>query len=126
MSENHTFPHSTPIKAFGADNSVYLCGQSVARLNCAVQGLHALAALLGQREIDGEVDMDDPATFGPGVALGILSAIACCAEVVDSAANGTIFPTALSVRAGTPEHELLSRAACEAGRMKHTRTAPNA
>lgn len=126
MSDNHAFPHANAFEAFGEETSVYLCPKSIARISAAVQGCHALVAILGQREISAEMDVEAPASFSPAVAQGVLSALACCIELIEGATNGTIFPTAMSVSAGTPEHEFLSRAAFEAGRMQRTRTAPSA
>ncbi len=52
------------------------------RLSTAMQGIHTITALLQQRELDEEGG-DAGAPFGPNVAIGLLSAIAACAELVD-------------------------------------------
>ena len=100
------------------DSAVYLCGQSVARLNSAVQGIHTLTAMLMQRELGAEVDLTAPCTFGPNVALGILNAIACCTEVASAAASANIFPMAQRVQVGSEAHQHLEQAARVAGRME--------
>ena len=117
-SAQHTLPFADSFAVLADDSAVYLCGASVARLNSAVQGIHTLTAILGQRELDTEVDLSAPFTFDSNVAMGILSAIACCAEVVQSAATGHIYPTAQRVRVGGAAHQHLEKAAMQAGRME--------
>ncbi len=118
MSADHTIPSADVFQVLADDSAVYLCGQSTARLHSAVQGIHALVALLAQRELDAEVDLAAPCTFDSNVAQGILSAIACCAEVVQSAATGHIYPTAQRVSVGSGAHQHLEKAAMQAGRME--------
>ncbi|WP_027995411.1 hypothetical protein [Simplicispira psychrophila] len=113
-----TFPFADSFEALAGDSAVYLCPQSVARLSSAVQGIHTLTAMLGQRELDSEIGLEAPCKFGPSVAIGILSAIACCAEVVDAAASGRIFPMAQRVQAGSAAHRHMEQAAMQAGRME--------
>lgn len=113
-----TFPFADSFEALADDTAVYLCPQSVARLNSAVQGIHTLTAMLGQRELDSEVGLVAPCTFGPSVALGILSALSCCAEVVNAAASGHIYPMAQRVQAGSAAHRHMEQAAMQAGRME--------
>ena len=112
-----TFPFADSFEVLADDSAVYLCGQSVARLNSAVQGIHTLTAMLMQRELDADVDLTAPCKFGPNVAMGILSAIACCTEVASAAASADIFPTAQRVRVGSAAHQHLEQAARQAGRM---------
>ena len=101
MKTAQTFPHADNFAALNDGAAVYLCPQSVARLQAAAQGIQALTAILVQREAESEgMDADVPRTFGPGVALGILSALSCCAEVVQGAADGRILPTAERLPAG--------------------------
>ena len=97
---------------------MYLCPRSIDRLNAAVQGAHALIALLAQREMDADIQLTEPCTFGTDVTLGILSALSCCAEVVSAAADGRIFPMAVRVQAGSPAHTHMEQAAMRAGRME--------
>ena len=113
-----TFPFADSFEALADDSAVYLCGQSVARLNSAVQGIHTLTAMLMQRELGAEVDLTAPCTFGPNVALGILNAIACCTEVASAAASANIFPMAQRVQVGSEAHQHLEQAARVAGRME--------
>lgn len=121
MSENYqTFPFTDTFEVLADDSAVYLCGQSVARLNSAVQGIHTLTAMLMQRELDADVDLTAPCTFGPNVAMGILNAIACCAEVASAAASANIFPTAQRVQVGSEAHKHLEQAARQAGHMGRT------
>ena len=118
MSADHTFPFDDAFKVLADDTAVYLCGASVARLNTAAQGIHVLTAMLMQRELDAEVDLAAPCTFGSNVAMGLLAALSCCTDVVQSAATGHIYPTAQRVSVGSAAHQHLEKAAMQAGRME--------
>jgi len=123
MSESQTFPtfpFADSFEAMGGDSAVYLCPRSVDRLNAAVQGIHTLTAMLAQREVDADVDLVAPCTFGPSVALGILSALSCCTEVASAAADGRIFPMAVRVQAGSAAHQHLEQAAMQARSAQRT------
>ena len=50
----------------------------------AVQGKKRAPPAVMQRELDADVDLTAPCKFGPNVAMGILSAIACCTEVASA------------------------------------------
>ena len=63
-----------------------------------------------------------PCTFGPNVALGILSALSCCAEVASAAAEGSIFPMAVRVDACSAAHEHMEQAAMQARDMNRSET----
>ena len=116
------FPYADVFETMGGDSAVYLCPRSVDRLNAAVQGIHALTAMLTQRELDADVDLTTPCTFGPNVAIGILAALSCCAEVASAAADGRIFPMAVRVEAGTAAHKHMEQAAMQARNVQ--RAAP--
>ncbi len=117
MAAKETFPYANGFDPMGSDSAVYLCPRSVDRLNAAVQGIHTLTAMLVQRELDADVDLTTPCKFGPNVAMGILSAIACCAEVASAAADGRIFPMAVRVDSDSAAHKHMEQAAMQAGRM---------
>ena len=117
---NQTFPFADSFEVLADDSAVYLCGQSVARLNSAVQGIHTLTAMLMQRELDADVDLTTPSKFGSNVAMGILNAIACCTEVAQAAASANIFPTAQRVSVGSAAHQHLEQAARQAEHMGRT------
>ncbi len=112
------FPYADVFETMGGDSAVYLCPRSVDRLNAAVQGIHAIAAMLTQRELDADVDLVSPCTFGPNVAMGVLAALSCCAEVAGAAADGRIFPMAVRVSANSAAHKHLEQAAMQARGMK--------
>ena len=116
-----TFPYADVFETMGGDSAVYLCPRSVDRLSTAVQGIHALAAMLTQRELDTDVDLTTPCTFGPNVAMGILAALSCCAEVASAAADGRIFPMAVRVQAGSAAHKHMEQAAMHARGMNRGR-----
>ena len=115
-----TFPFADSFEVLADDSAVYLCGQSVARLNSATQGIQTLVAMLMQRELDADVDLTAPCKFGPNVAMGILNALACCTEVASAAASANIFPTAQRVQVGSAAHQHLEQAARQAGHTGRT------
>ena len=127
MATEETFqtsPFADSFEVLADDSAVYLCGQSVARLTSATQGIQTLVAMLMQREVDADVDLTTPCKFGPNVAMGILNAIACCTEVASAAASANIFPTAQRVQVGSAAHQHLEQAAMQAGRMTAARQHP--
>ena len=63
-------------------HGVVLSEYEVARVHSALQGVHAITALLQQREIDTE--MEDGLSVSGNAVQGLLSALACCAELAGS------------------------------------------
>ena len=49
-----------------------------AELRQALQGAAAVTALFMQRELDTEQGTENPLTFSPGAAVGLLAALASC------------------------------------------------
>lgn len=117
-TSNPTCPHTNHFQAIGQDTAVYLCPQSVARIHAAVDGIQTLTAMLVQREAEADMELTPAHTFGPGVALGTLSSIACCAEFVQAAADGRILLAGARVSAGSVAHQHLEQSAMQAKRME--------
>lgn len=55
---------------------------ALARIMTAMDSIGTLSAILQQREVDAEDDGPVRLTFGAPVAVGIATAIGCCAELV--------------------------------------------
>lgn len=88
MSETFkTIPGHNPIDALRYEAGVILTERDFARITAALQGITAITTVLTQREIDAE-GSPDGLTFSPALAVGLLAALASCAEfaqgVVDS------------------------------------------
>lgn len=70
-------------ETFRNGHGVVLTEFETARLTSALQGAHALIALLHQREVDAELGADDAPTglaLKPSAAMGLLQALAACTE----------------------------------------------
>ena len=82
-----TIAGHTPFDALRKDHGTILTEFETARIAGALQGIAAITTVLTQREIDAE-GSPDGLTFSPALAVGLLAALASCAEfaqgVVDS------------------------------------------
>lgn len=79
MNRANTIPGRTPFDALREDHGTILTEYEVGRLAGALQGIGAITTVLTQREIDAEGN-DDGLTFSPTLAVGLLAALASCAE----------------------------------------------
>ena len=113
-----TFPYSNAFQACGEDEATYMCERATARVKAAVQGAQTLTALMVQRETDAGTDLAPGCWFNPTVAHGILSALACCLEVIEIAADGRLTPLSLGVDAGSAAGQHLAQAARAADRIQ--------
>ncbi len=105
----HSIPHADVFEALSTSHGLVLPAYEVARLEAALQGIHAITAVLQQRELDEEMETGEGVTFGPSVAIGLLTALATCAAF----AQGTVETGGLSgerARHGTPAYEVLKGA----------------
>lgn len=82
-----SIPHMDAFGALREGHGVILDEFEVSRLQTALQGAHALIAVLQQREIDSDLDYSDGGglTFDNSVSLGLLSALATCTEFINTA-----------------------------------------
>ena len=112
MTDRKTIPNADAFAALRNGHGLVLCEFDVSRLQTALQGAHALIAVLQQREIDNDLDYSDGGglTFDNSVSLGLLSALATCTEFVGNAieTGGSAGERALH---GTPAYDRL-RTAC--------------
>lgn len=72
----NSIPHSDAFEALNRSHGLVLLASEVARLMTALEGAQAVTAVLQQREIDQ--DNGEGVTFGPNVAIGLISALASC------------------------------------------------
>ena len=105
-----SIPHGNAFDPLRNSHGVILTEFCVSRLSTALQGIHAITAVLQQRELDAELENSEGVTFGPNVAHGLIAALATCTEFVENAieTGGTSGERALH---GTPAYDRL-RAAC--------------
>lgn len=105
-----SIPNDNAFDALRNSHGVILTEFCVSRLSTALQGIHAITAVLQQRELDAETGNGEGVTFGPTVAMGLISALATCAEFVENAieTGGASGERALH---GTPAYDHL-RTAC--------------
>ena len=75
-----SIPHMNAFDVLRKTHGVILGELDTARVSTAMQGIHAIAAILQQREIDTEMEpQEGRLTFGPSVAQGLIAALASCA-----------------------------------------------
>ena len=105
-----SIPHHNAFDPLRDSHGVILPEFDVSRLSTALQGIHAIAAVLQQREMDAENANGEGLTFGPNVAMGLIAALATCTEFVENAieTGGASGERALH---GTPAYDRL-RTAC--------------
>ena len=103
-------------------HAVFIDPRGAARIMAAVQGIHAIASIFNRREIDLDLDKEgDRVALDPQLAMGLLSAIGCCADVIDTVAIGDrIF--SVSIEADTPQAEQLAHIARDLARASKPRT----
>ena len=102
-------PHNDAFATLRNSHGVILNELEVSRLSAAIQGIHAITATLQQREFDAEVEYSEGLTFGPGVALGLLAALATCTELVSGALEGVALAVPRA-NCDTPAYEHLMEA----------------
>ena len=105
-----SIPHANAFDPLRNSHGVILTEFDVSRLSTALQGIHAITAVLQQRELDAEMEDGERLTFGPIVAQGLIAALATCTEFVENAieTGGMSGERALH---GTPAYDRL-RTAC--------------
>lgn len=69
---------------YRGNHAAFLDSRATGRVVAACSAIQTLTSLLMQRELDGGQNFQ----FSPDVALGILTAIGCCADLAQSAVNG--------------------------------------
>lgn len=75
-----SIPHHDAFEALRNGHGVILTTNETAGLAVALQGIHAITAVLQQRELDDGQDHGEGLTFDSRVALGLISALATCAK----------------------------------------------
>ena len=74
-----SIPHDNAFDVLRKNHGVILTECETAHISTALQGIHTIAAILQQRELDAELEDDSTLTFGPSVAQGLIAALASCA-----------------------------------------------
>ena len=78
----NSIPHADAFEVLHDGHGFILAAHEVARLTTALEGIQTLTAVLQQREIDQ--DNGEGVTFGPRVAIGLVSALASCAALAQA------------------------------------------
>lgn len=79
-----SIPHADAFEALDRSHGLVLPAHEVARLMTALEGAQAIAAIFQQREVDQESGNGEGVTFGPRVAIGLVSALASCAALAQA------------------------------------------
>jgi hypothetical protein len=110
-------------EALSHSHAVFIDPRGVARIMAAVQGIHAISGIFNQREIDRDLDKEsDRVVLDPQLAIGLLSAIGCCADVIDTVTIGDRF-FSVAIQADTPQAEQLGHIARDLASASKQRTA---
>ena len=78
----NSIPHADAFEVLHDGHGFILAAHEVARLTTALEGIQTLTAVSQQREIDQ--DNGEGVTFGPNVAIGLISALASCTAFAQS------------------------------------------
>ena len=106
------------------DQTAFLDHRATARVTVACGAIQTLTAVLMQREIDGSDEFTVmPLKLDHRVAMGMLNAVACCAELVKTYATGIDAESvgATSYPASSPGAELMRETARKAATMRRAR-----
>lgn len=118
-----SIPHHNAFDVLRNGHGLILTEFEVSRLSTALEGIHAITAVLKQRELDVDNDPGEGLTFGSTLAQGLISALATCAEYVqDTVDTGGM----VGERAehGTPAYEHLEAARLCIMQAKRKRAKP--
>ena len=78
-----SIPHDNAFDVLRKNHGVILTERETAHISTALQGIHTIAAILQQRELDVELEDDSTLSFGPSVAQGLIAALATCAKYAE-------------------------------------------
>ena len=78
-----SIPHDNAFDVLRKSHGVILTERETAHISTALQGIHTIAAILQQRELDAELEDDSTLSFGPSVAQGLIAALATCAKYAE-------------------------------------------
>ena len=78
-----SIPHDNAFDVLRKSHGVILTERETAHISTALQGIHTIAAILQQRELDVELEDDSTLSFGPSVAQGLIAALATCAKYAE-------------------------------------------
>ena len=88
MTTTKTIHHHEVFGFYEGDQTAFLDHRSVARVQVACGAIQTLTAVLMQREVDTD-DMTTVALkMDDRVALGLMEALSCCAELVQMTVSG--------------------------------------
>jgi len=85
---NQTVQHHEVFGFYEGDQAAFLDHRATARVMAACEAIHTLTAVLMQREADADNSGDGTLRMNERVSMGMLSAIACCAELVNAYVAG--------------------------------------
>jgi hypothetical protein len=109
---------------YEGDTTAFLDHRATARVTVACEAIQTLTAVLLQRELDGSDEFTVmPLKLDHQVAMGMLNAVACCAELVQSYATGAApeYSGTTSYPADSPGADLMRETARKAATMRRKR-----
>ena len=88
-----TIRHHEVFGFYEGDQAAFLDHRSVARVQVACGAIQTLTAVLMQRETDTDEMTTDALKMSDRVAMGMLEALSCCAELVQMTVTGVTSET---------------------------------
>lgn len=117
-----TILHHEVFGFYEDDQTAFLDHRSVARVQVACGAIQTLTAVLMQRETDTDEMTTVALKMSDRVAMGMLEALSCCAELVQMTVTGVGSDSIGSVHlpSGSVGAELMREAALKAGGLRRT------
>ncbi|GAB3355452.1 MULTISPECIES: hypothetical protein [Giesbergeria] len=109
-------PNFSPYDAYRHDAAAMVGELGVARIGAAHDGIRAIITILQQREVDMESDGDNVLALPSATVVGLLNAIACCADFAEMHATGCKPIDTHRFACNTTDHHAAMRAAVAAAK----------
>ncbi len=115
-----TILHHEVFGFYEDDQAAFLDHRSVARVQVACGAIQTLTAVLMQREVDADAMTTVALKMDNRVALGLMEALSCCAELVQMTVTGVDSKSigAVHLPSGSAGAELMRETARKAGMMR--------
>lgn len=115
-----TILHHEVFGFYEGDQAAFLDHRSVARVQVACGAIQTLTAVLMQREVDADAMTTVALKMDNRVALGLMEALSCCAELVQMTVTGVDSKSigAVHLPSGSAGAELMRETARKAGMMR--------
>lgn len=119
MGRTPSVSNFSPYDAYRHDAAVMVGEIGVARIGAAHDGIRAIVTILQQREVDMECDADNILALPSSTVVGLLNAIACCADFAEMHATGGVPIDTNRFNCATTDHRGAMQAAEKAAKRRY-------